>query len=397
MRPTAPLFPRIPRRTFLRSSLAGTAALVSGGAPALDAWARQPAARAGLAVPSVRGQGLPRTLREKVGQLFMVGFGGISPEPGFLSLLERYALGGVILYARNVGTTDQLRALLAGLRQAAPFPLLVSTDQEGGRVARIRHAVTVFPSEAAYGVEGSAARVYDDAATTARDLRALGLTMNLAPVVDLLTNPRSPIGARSYGADPRVAARLSVAAIQGYQQHGLAATAKHFIGLGHASIDSHHALPTVTLTLDELERDDLIPFRAAIAVGVSTVLVAHVALPAIDPVYRPASLSPVVIEGLLRQRLGFTGVIMTDSLVMGALPAGHEAEAPERAFAAGADILLLGGDQANPASVIDEAIERIVSSIQAGRIPESRLEAAVARITVLKGRYPAQPAASAIG
>jgi beta-N-acetylhexosaminidase len=212
--------------------------------------------------------------------------------------------------------------------------------------------------------------------------------MNLAPVVDVLSNPRSPIGVRSYGSDPHLVARLAAAAVQGYQDHGLAAVAKHFVGLGHASIDSHQALPVVTQSLSQLERDDLIPFRAAVAAGVSTILVAHVALPSIDPVHRPGSLSPVIIGDLVRKHLGFTGVVMTDSLAMGALPQGSTAEAAERAVAAGADILLISADHDIPAAVMEAAAVRVISAVRAGRIPEVRLKEASGRIAALKRRYP---------
>jgi beta-N-acetylhexosaminidase len=294
----------------------------------------------------------------------------------------------VVLYARNYTAPGQLRALLTQLQQASRFPLLVCTDQEGGAVERLRTGVHTFPSEAAYGRSGSTARVYTDAATTAHDLQALGLTMNLAPVVDVLSNPRSPIGDRAYGSDPHLVARMTAVAIQGYQQHGLAATAKHFIGLGHTSIDSHQALPTVKRTLAQLERVDLIPFQAAVAAGVSTILVAHVALPAIDPVHRPASLSPVIIGGLIRRQLAFKGVVMTDSLAMGALPQGSTAEAAERALAAGADMLLISADHDIPAATFDSAVERVISAVRVGRVSKSRLDSAVTRILALKRTYP---------
>lgn len=210
-----------------------------------------------------------------------------------------------------------------------------------------------------------------------------------------LLGARSPlVSARASFAVPpvpqtlRQTARLSTAAIRGYQQHGLASTAKHFVGLGHTSIDSHHSLPTVTLSLAQLEARDFIPFRAAITAGVSCVLVAHVALPAVDPIYRPASLSPVVIEGVLRRRLGFKGVVMTDSLVMGALPKGNEAEAAESAFAAGADILLIAANAHIPSAVIEDAVERVVTALTTGRIPQSRLDTALGRVLALKQRYP---------
>ncbi len=384
--------PRIPRRIFLQGSLAGVATLggvtaASAGSHGASHGAARPSAAAVSTLSRQRSR-VPSTIHEKVGQLFMVSFGGTTPRSDLLSFFDRNAPGGVILYERNVTSAAQVRTLIADLQRAAPVPLLVATDEEGGLIASIRDGVAVSLSEARYGALGSPARVYHDATTMAHGLGALGLTMDLAPVVDILADPHSPIGTRSYGADPRLVGRLSVAAIQGYQRQGLAATAKHFVGLGRSSIDSHHALPTVTLTLDELERGDLIPFRAAIAAGVSTVMVAHVALPAIDPVARPASLSPVVMEGLLRRQLGFTGVIMTDSLVMGAIPGGNEPRVAEQAFAAGADMLLISADRDIATAVFDEAVERIVASVTAARIPESRLDASVARIMALKRRYP---------
>lgn len=330
----------------------------------------------------------PRTLREKIGQVLMVSFSGTSMTADTAHLIDTFAIGSVILFARNAaGPIGSVHTLLSDLQRAARFPLLVATDQEGGTVIRVRHGITVFPSAATYGERGSPLQVYNDATITAHELRALGLTMNLAPVVDVLSNPRSPIGTRSYGTAPHLVAQLSAAAIRGYQEHGLAACAKHFIGLGHTSIDSHDTLPTVRLTLNELEGLDLIPFRSAIAAGVSAMLVAHVALPEIDAANRPASLSPVIIDGVIRRHLGFTGVVMTDSLLMGALPAGQEPEAAERALAAGADILLFGWNQDLPVGVIATAVERIEQAILHGRIPEQRLNDAVARILAHKQRY----------
>ncbi len=240
----------MPRRAFLYRSLALGAALTGSGMPAGVALARR----------------APQSLRDKVARLFVVSFRGTALRPDLSSLLERYPLGGVVLYARNCQTGPQIRSLLAEIQQAARYPMLVCTDQEGGSVVRIRRGAPVFPSERTYGEIGSTQRIFQDAEATAIDLRGLGLTMNLAPVVDVLANPRSPIGSRSFGPDPNEAARLSVAAINGYQQHGLAATAKHFVGLGHTSIDSHQALPTVKQTWEQLEQDDIIPFRAAILV-----------------------------------------------------------------------------------------------------------------------------------
>lgn len=334
------------------------------------------------------------TLREKIAQLFVVSFVGPTLDYETLSLLDRHAIGGITLYANNCLSARQVHGLLSELQAAARYPLLINMDQEGGRVTRLHKGVPTFPAEAVYGRLASASRVYHDAATAARALHAIGLSMNLAPVVDVISNARSPIGVRSYGRNPHLDAQLSVAAIRGYQQHGLAATAKHFIGLGHTSIDSHRSLPTVTLSLPELEARDLIPFRAAIAAGVSTMMVAHVALPAIDPAYRPASLSPVIIDGVIRKTLGFKGAVITDSLTMGALPKGHEAEAAELAFLAGADLLLMATDGVVKTALIDEAIARVHRTVRTGQVSEARLDASVARIVGLKARYPAINAAS---
>jgi len=362
----------VTRRAFLQTA----GALAAGGllgAPALS-----------FAAPPKP----PRTLREKVGQLFVVSFAGTTPAPSLLSWIERYHFGGVILFTRNYTSPGQLKVLLSHLQGVSSYPLLVCTDQEGGLVVRLRNGVHTFPSEATYGQVGSASRVYNDATTTARDLHPLGLTMNLAPVVDVLTNPQSPIGTRSYGPNPQLDARLSVAAIKGYQQHRLAATAKHFIGLGHTSVNSHQALPVVSRTLAQLQSVDLIPFRAAIAAGVSTILVAHVALPAIDPVHRPASLSPVIIGNLIRKQLGFNGVVMTDSLIMGAINIGTSSAA-QQAFAAGADILLIAKNTNIPEATFDDAYNRVLWAVQTRRIPESHLDSAVNRILALKRAYPA--------
>ncbi|HZU14288.1 MAG TPA: beta-N-acetylhexosaminidase [Chloroflexota bacterium] len=355
--------------------------LLTGTALAASAVVRNPF----RALASPRA---PQTLEEKVGQLFVVSLQGTTPHSAFLSSLQRHRFGGVILYANNYASPAQLRTLLGTVQRASPFPLLICTDQEGGAVIRFRNGVHTFPSEADYGRIGSTARVYADAATTAHDLRALGLTLNLAPVVDVLSNAKSPIGTRSYGPNPQLDAALSVAAIQGYQQHRLAATAKHFIGLGHTSIDSHQTLPTVKRSLAQLAAVDLVPFRAAIAAGVSTILVAHVALPAIDPIYRPASLSPVIIKHIIRNYLGFRGVVMTDSLAMGAINGIGTPEAAVQALAAGADILLIASNQDIPGGVIDDAVNQVVAAVRAGRISESRVDRSVARILALKRAYP---------
>lgn len=375
------------RRGFLKHSLAATTAtMVAVKCPqivsASDRASQHDTSEAATLSPPVR-----RTLRQKIGGLFVISFHGATLQPDVARAIHSQALGGVILYARNCGTAAQVRTLTSQLRAAAPFPLLICTDQEGGAVVRIKQGIPIFPSEAQYGSNGSSQVAYRDAATTARALHRLGLSLNLAPVVDVLNNPTSPIGSRSFGPNPHLDALLAAAAIRGYQEHGLGATAKHFIGLGHASIDSHQALPSVPLRLAELEQSDLIPFHAAVAAKVSTLLVAHVALPAIDPSGQPASLSPAVIGGLVRNHLKFRGVVMTDSLLMGALPGGQGAQAAERAFAAGADVLLFATDHDFPTGVVHDAIERLVHAVKRGTIPASRVDDSLHRIAALNRRF----------
>jgi beta-N-acetylhexosaminidase len=323
-----------------------------------------------------------------VAQLFVVSLAGTTPSPQFLSLLKSYPFGGVVLYSRNCVTASQTRSLIAKLQAGSRFPLLVGVDQEGGLVVRVRNGAPVFPAEAVYGQTGSDARVRADAASTAVALRRLGFTLNFAPVVDVLSNRKSFIGTRSYGANPTLDAQLSAAAITGYQQHGLAATAKHFIGLGHTSINSDNSLPTVTQTWQQLQATDLVPFKTAIGAGVSTILVAHVALPRIDPVHRPASLSPVIITGMIRGALGFKGVVMTDSLVSGAV--SNVTDASRRALIAGADLLLVSLDHDIPAAVFTNAVDTIVNAVKKGQISERVVDAALSRVLALKQRYPAR-------
>jgi beta-N-acetylhexosaminidase len=365
----------VDRGTFLR----GAAALGIGAAAGSILARRVQAAKA------------PRTTREKVESLFMVSFAGTSAGAEILGLLHTHAIGGITLFSRNVQSPAQMRGMMTALQRASRYGLLIATDQEGGEVVRVTRGVPAYPSEASYGAIGSAQRVQHDAGVMATDLRAMGLTINLAPVVDVLANATSPIGTRSYGNNPHLAATLSSAAIKGYQSHGLAATAKHFIGLGHTSVDSHELLPTVPLTWAQLQGSDLISWHAAIAAGVSTILVAHVALPRIDSVpTRPASLSPEIITGRIRGTLGFKGVIMTDSLLMGALATPGPAQAAEEAFVAGADILLFATNHDFPTGVITDAINRVLAAVQAGRISMDRLNASVARIQALKAKYPSQ-------
>ena len=217
-------------------------------------------------------------------------------------MVRDWGVGGLILYRPNVVSGAQVRALIAGAQRQARIPLLISTDEEGGAGSMIPYSDGVYPllSPADYGRLDSPARVYHDTAAAGRDLRALGVTMDLAPVLDVLIDPNSPIGTRSYGADPAVVASLGAAAIEGYQSAGIAATAKHFLGLGGVSLDAHRGFPTVQRSRRQLDQVELAPMRAAIQAGVDALMVTHAAIPALDATGAAASLSRPIISGFIR-------------------------------------------------------------------------------------------------
>jgi beta-N-acetylhexosaminidase len=257
-----------------------------------------------------------------VGQMFMVDFTGLEPIANVERLIAEEGVGGVILFDKNISAPRQVASLTNALQESARGagrpPLLIGVDQEGGPVARLRMGATHFPSAMAFGAARSEALAASAAGITARELRALGLHMNMAPVLDVNNNPANPvIGVRSYGEDPALVARLGTAAIRAMQASGVLATAKHFPGHGDTSQDSHVTLPVVPHAQARLDAVELLPFRAAIRIGVAAVMTAHVVFKALDP-DRPATLSPAVL-GFLRSDLGFAGLIVTDSMGMRAI------------------------------------------------------------------------------
>uniref|UniRef100_I2Q275 Beta-glucosidase-like glycosyl hydrolase n=1 Tax=Desulfovibrio sp. U5L TaxID=596152 RepID=I2Q275_9BACT len=336
------------------------------------------------------------TLEEKVGQIFMVWFEGPDVSPETAALIRDHRLGGVILYANagNIETPGQVARLTASLQAtAADTPqglgLLVGVDQEGGPVARLRRGFTVFPSQMAQAAAGRADLVRQAAAATGRELLAVGINTDFAPVADVNVNPANPvIGIRSFGANPADVARFTAAATAGYASVGAICTPKHFPGHGDTAVDSHVGLPRVDHDAATLSRIDFPPFRAAFAAGAPAVMTAHVLTPDLEPDNLPATLSRRMLSGVLRGRLGFDGVIFTDSLGMGAVAATYgTAEAAVMALAAGADVLLVGADAGRPASERLEAMDQVLLAVRTGRVPVNRLDTAVLRVLRLKERF----------
>lgn len=322
------------------------------------------------------------SLKEKVGQLFVCGFGGHEPTDGIRQLIRDYGLGGVVYFRRNLSDAAQVKRLTSALQAEASVPLFVCIDQEGGMVVRLEEGVTVMPGAMTVGAAGEADWAYEAARWSGAELREIGINMNFAPCLDVNNNPANPvIGVRSYGEDPRHVAKLGVAAIRGYQESGVAAVAKHFPGHGDTASDSHLELPVVPHRRDRLDEVELLPFRAAIEAGVDAIMTAHVVFPAYEPDGRPATLSRRILTGLLRERLGYEGVVVTDCLEMNAIAetVGIARGAVE-AVKGGADLVLVSHRLDRQVA----ALEAVYEAVLAGEIPASRIDEAAERIWKLK-------------
>ncbi|RXZ47866.1 hypothetical protein ESP57_15200 [Agromyces fucosus] len=336
-------------------------------------------------------------LRRDILTTLLPGFEGLQ-APGWVLELLREGLGGVCLFGPNVETPEQLRALNAELRGANPLAV-IAIDEEGGDVTRLFYdRGAPFPGNAVLG------RI-DDVELTARVARAVGealaatgCTVTFAPDVDVNANPDNPvIGVRSFGADPELVARHSAAWTRALQETGVAASAKHFPGHGDTATDSHLALPVVDVPLATLRERELVPFRAAIAAGSRTIMTSHILIPDLDP-ENPATLSPQILNGLLRGELGFDGVIVTDALDMKGASGVHGIpEAAVRALAAGCDLLCIGSD--NSAAEMAEIVDAVEAAIASGRLPEERVRDSAARVRALavdSVRVPAGPVLPAV-
>ncbi|WP_415951926.1 glycoside hydrolase family 3 protein [Streptomyces sp. KLOTTS4A1] len=319
-------------------------------------------------------------------------------QPGFVGtsapewLLRRIGEGlhSVGLFGRNIHTPEQLAALTAQLR-AERDGVLVAIDEEGGDVTRLEvRTGSSFPGNHALGAVDDADLTHDVAAELGRRLAACGVNLNWAPSADVNSDPGNPvIGVRSFGAETALVARHTAAYVRGLQSSGVAACTKHFPGHGDTNVDSHHALPRIDVTVDVLRERELEPFRAAIAAGTKAVMSAHILLPALDT-DRPATLSRRILTGLLREELGFDGLIVTDGMEMQAIAATHGIERGSvLAIAAGADAICVGGGLADDDTVV-RLRDALVAAVRSGELPEERLADAAARVRAL-GEWTAAP------
>ncbi|KMS85894.1 beta-N-acetylhexosaminidase [Streptomyces regensis] len=345
------------------------------------------------------------TLEQKVGQLFVADVWGHAPNEKHEGNQEKYGVdtpsdvvrkyqpGGVI-YFNHAGTDNidqprQVAKLSNGLQRAAQstgagVPLIVSVDQEGGRVTRVGEPATEQPSAMAFGAGRDTAAAERSAAITGSELRAMGINQDFAPDADVNSNPANPIiGTRSFSADPQLASEFVSAQVRGYQDSGastdtVSSSAKHFPGHGDTATDSHTSLPVIDRTEQEWREIDLPPFQAAIDAGIDSIMTAHIQVPNLDPSGEPATLSKPIINGLLREELGYDGVVVTDSLQMQGVREMHpDSEIPVLALEAGVDQMLMPPD-------LDLAVNSVLDAVRSGRITEDRIDQSVLRILELK-------------
>lgn len=326
-----------------------------------------------------RGEAEEMNLREAVGQMFIVSVEGTRMNPLTWHAIAERGVGGVLLFGSNMHGGAQVRSLTGELQSAADVPLLVAVDQEGGPVSNAPW-VSPQPAAAEVGESGDPAEARSIACTMGRELLSAGVNADFAPVVD--TGGGAAIGSRSYGEDSGLVARMGSAAIQGFRGAGIVSAAKHFPNHGPATVDSHTGRPVVHHDMETVWEYDLPPFRAAVEAGVPVIMVSHLVYPVIDPEL-PASLSPAAMR-LLREDLGFGGVIVTDDLGMeAAARGGPVSDAAVQAVSAGADAVILSGTFAGQ----EAAYEAVVQAVESGEIPPEQAYESAERIVEMKREY----------
>lgn len=326
-------------------------------------------------------------MNEKVGQLFVIGFDGTETTPELRSFIREEGIGGVILFRRNITSSNQLKRLVDRLQdESGDTPLIVSIDQEGGAVQRLPRQFGTFPSMAEVGrraveVDDSSV-VYTAAERIASALKPMGINLDFAPVLDVATNPFNPIiGDRAFGSDPEFVAKMGVQFIRGLMHGGVGACGKHFPGHGDTDADSHLELPLLNHTRRRFEACEWKPFRAAIAEGVPAIMTTHLMAPNLDS--KPVTVSHYITTRILRGELGFHGVVVTDDLIMDGISRTMPVrQAAVGAIAAGADMALICEGMARQREAID-AVKRAVDD---GIIPDAQLIASLTRIANLKNK-----------
>lgn len=329
-------------------------------------------------------------LRKMIGQLMVCGFDGITPNKEIKELIQDYHLGGIILFVRNIGNTQDVRRLTSELQLLArqsghERPLFICIDQENGVVRRLGTGTTVLPGAMLLGATDNPDNAYRTGVATGKEMKELGINWNLAPVVDVNNNPRNPvIGVRSYSEDPVKVGLFAREAIRGMREAGIITTLKHFPGHGDTNMDSHLDLPAVPYNLDRLENVELLPYKALLKNYADVVMTAHIRFPAIDDSGLPATLSKNIITGLLREKLEYDGVVTTDCMEMNAVKNSvGTAKGAVAAIKAGVDLVMVS----HTIELQREAAETVFKAAVEGEIPQTILAKAYERVQKLKERY----------
>ncbi|MGN7356406.1 beta-N-acetylhexosaminidase [Paenibacillus sp. SAF-054] len=324
---------------------------------------------------------------EKIGQLVLVGMDGTVASDAAKELIEKYHVGGFIFYKNNIENTKQALQLFNDLKednQSNPVPLWMSVDEEGGRVSRMPSELAKIPTSEAIGQKDHPELSKGIGSILGRELSGFGLNMDFAPVLDINSNPDNPvIGDRSFGGSADVVSRLGIATMEGIREQKVVPVVKHFPGHGDTSVDSHIGLPVVNHDMARLRAMELVPFKEAIKNQAEVVMIAHLLMPKLDPDH-PASFSQEIITGLLRNELGYQGVVISDDMTMGAIEKNYEiGNASVRAIQAGGNIILVGHDYGKE----KRAIEALLKAVKDGSISEDVLNNRVYAILKLKLAY----------
>lgn len=322
-------------------------------------------------------------LDEKIGQMVIGGYDNIDE---ILPVIRENKLGGVLLFQKNIISISQAKQDIQSLKQANSMnknPIFVAVDQEGGNVDRLPAGMGPFESALSIGDRNDAAYAFNSGVKIAKALKQLGFNLDFAPVLDIFSNPQNTVIAdRAYGTTPQRVSEIGIQVMKGLQSENIIATAKHFPGHGDTQVDSHFGLPVVDKSIEELNGFEFIPFKNAIENGVDIIMMAHIMLSQVDDV--PSSLSDKVVTGVLRERLGFHGVVITDDIAMGAITESYSVPtAAVKAVNAGCDIVLVSQGAQNSVLVMSA----LKSAVQNGQLTERRINESVYRILSLKEKY----------
>ena len=333
------------------------------------------------------------TVKQMLGQKLIFGFHGTELSGEFKELIRRYQIGNVILFARNIKSTDQLRRLCGQIQsfilEVTGFPAFIVIDQEGGIVSRLPSDAVTVPGAMALSATGDPDSARLAAEITIRQLRSLGVNFNMAPVLDVNTNPANPvIGVRSLGDDPQRAALFGEAAVRAYENTGIFCCGKHFPGHGDTSVDSHLGLPREDKTLEQLEEAELIPFRRCIEAGIPAIMTSHILFPSIEKENLPCTMSRTIITDILKGRLGFRGLVFSDCMEMEAIRKFYgTAKGTVAAFQAGVDL----AEISKTTELMWETAKAVNEAAEAGQLDMAELRRSVEKILTIKKKMLTAP------